>query len=114
MKTVIRFTGISSTILLLILLFSHPQTLPSFFLIVPFILIFIVLGGLVTLMMGLRGPVGKKEVRIGAVAASVPVSLLVLQSLGQLTIRDVLAIVALFIMAYFYVSRVNTSSTHRL
>ena len=36
-----------------------------------------------------------------------PVLLLALQSLGQLTVRDVVTLVVLFVVAHFYVSRLS-------
>jgi hypothetical protein len=38
---------------------------------------------------------------------ALPMLILVLQALGQLTIRDLLTIVALFAIAHFYLSRIT-------
>jgi phosphatidylglycerophosphate synthase len=38
-------------------------------------------------------------------AAALPVMLLALQSIGQLTIRDTITLIVIFVAGYFYVSR---------
>ena len=49
------------------------------------------------------------SMRIGMLTAGVPLALLVLQSIGQLTIKDVFALLAFLAVAYFYMSRTMTS-----
>jgi hypothetical protein len=77
-------------------------------LIVPFILLFLVLlaGGL--FIMSQFGVAPPRRRRIAAVLATAPVLLLVLQSLGQLTVRDTLGIFVLFSLTYFYIVRVTS------
>lgn len=105
MKLTPKITAASSSILLLFLFVTNPETVPSVLLIVPFVLLFISIAGCVPLVLGRVA--GQRVARAGVVAASVPVLLLVLQSLGQLTIRDILAVAALVSVAYFYVSRLG-------
>ena len=99
-------------IILLLLLLSSPSRLPSAVLIVPFLLLFIAIYVTVKEVMHLlRGGeqnkiVGMRASRprlIAGLVAGFPVLLLVLQSIGQLTAWDVLTVVALFIVAYFYI-----------
>ena len=102
-----KLTGLSSIILLLLLLSTDPQGLPSVVLVAPFILLFIAVSAAVSHALNTYGLFKQKRLRIGLVSAAIPVLLLVLQSLGQLTLRDTLAIFALFGVAYFYISRLG-------
>lgn len=111
MKSAFRITSVGSIILLVFLLATDPQRLPSVLLIVPFILLFIIIACGVALIPGLRGLPSSRMVKVGGTVAAVPVLLLVLQSLGQLTVRDVLAVVVLFGVAYFYMSRFGVRLT---
>ena len=106
MKFTLKAVVISSIILLLILLWTDPQELPSIILILPFVLIFIaLLAGIVTVLGLYGGLSGPRKLKVGLIGAAIPVIMLILQSLGQLTVRDVLAIFVLFGIAYFYISR---------
>jgi hypothetical protein len=107
MNRAAQITGISSTILLLTLLFTNPERLPSIFLMLPFGLLFIVLVSAIYYALGFLGIRPRARLRIGMAAAAVPVLLLVLQSLGQLTPRDTLVVCALGALAYFYSSKLG-------
>lgn len=90
---------------------TNPENLP----VAIFILVFLVLYGLSYSLIALLGlgahNVGlirwehKKIERTAAFAAVLPVFLLVLQSIGQLTARDVLLAVGLFGLLFMYISR---------
>jgi hypothetical protein len=110
MHSTLKLTGVSSIILLLLLLTTDPQKLPSIALVVPFVLLFISLASGFGFLVGLFGVSKKSRLRFGLLAGAVPVILLVLGSLGQLTLRDVLVILALFVVAYFYMSRLGVRS----
>lgn len=101
----------SSLVLLLVLLFTtDPSRVPSIILFLPFLLLF---GGLMTVilyLLGLKGLTGRKAMKVAGLCAGVPLSLLVLQSIGQLTLRDVLVITALFVVSYFYILRSPATS----
>ncbi len=105
MKKMTKLTGVSSIILLLFLLSTNPQNLPSILLVVPFIVLFVIILALVIGASGIYGGSTPGRLRVGVLAASAPVILLVLQSLGQLTVRDTLAVFVLFGVAYLYMSR---------
>lgn len=82
-------------------------------LIAPFVLIFVALLACIVAVLGTYEGISRsKRVRAGLVIASIPVILLVLQSLGQLTVRDVLAVFVLFGVVYFYLSRLNMRVTN--
>jgi hypothetical protein len=103
---------VGSTILLLILLTTDPRQIPSVVLVAPFLLIFVIVTATVAHLLGLYSLFERRRVRVGIVCAAIPVLLLVLQSLGQLTLRDTLALFALFAVAYFYISRLGVRPTN--
>ena len=96
--------------LLLLMISTQPGRLPSIMLILPFLLVFVVLVLLCIRVFRWQGLPQGKSIRLGFIGATLPVLLLVLQSLGQLTIRDFLTILALFVITYFYLSRVTRPS----
>jgi hypothetical protein len=97
------------TLLLAILLCgTNPTRMPPFILIVPFVLLFALLAGSAAHVLQKRRMSRTKSIRMGVFFAGLPISLLVLQSIGQLTPRDVITILALFAISYFYVLRANT------
>jgi len=89
----------------------RPQTLPVIGLIVPFVLLFAALFSLWDLMMALWARYVSRESPanlhryLGFVLCAGCVLLLVLQSLGQLTVRDVVTLVAVMILSYLYLVR---------
>jgi len=96
---------------LLIMFFGlDPNKIPSFALVLPFILLFALLFVGIAYLLELRGIGPKKRAKIAALCASLPILLLVLQSIGQLTVRDVLTMALLFVLSYFYISRATASS----
>lgn len=113
MKVHLKIALASSIILLLIFLTTSPEGLPPVLLTAPFLLLF------VALLFGALDVLGRWTVlrrsrnRIAVLIATAPVTLLVLQSLGQLTIKDVLVISVLFIVGYFYVSRFVAQPVNR-
>ena len=109
MKLTAKVAVLSSLMLLGIFLLTDPQQLPSVFLIAPFVLLFISFFSFVVFLLGTLSRITKPTgLKIGFTLAFLPVILLVLQSLGQLTIKDLLAIFALFGVAYFYIARFST------
>ena len=113
MTRALKITGACSIILLLLLLLSDPRNLPSVILIVPFALVFIILWLATTIFLDYYAFAKAKRARTGLIVAAIPVLLLGLQSLGQLTIRDTLAICILFVITYFYLSRFTASTADR-
>lgn len=112
MRTSLKITAVSSTILLLFLFATDPQKIPSALLIAPFILLFVAIASGVPFVLGAQQLSRRKTVKIGVVVAAISVILLGLQSLGQLTVRDVLAVTILFGVAYFYASRFGLRFTN--
>jgi hypothetical protein len=110
MTKITKIIGVSSIILLLILLTTNPKHLPSTFLIIPFALVFAILSAAVAFVVKYFGASKTTGIKVGLASASMPVLLLVMKSLGQLTIRDVLSLVVLFVVAYFYTSRFGLKS----
>jgi ABC-type spermidine/putrescine transport system permease subunit II len=106
----------------LFLMITEPSRLPSVLLIVPFAAIFACLYfTIMALVHFFRSEesetvVGLKVRRprlLAAVVAGFPVLLLVLQSIVQLTIWDVLITLIIFLLVYMYVSRSNVTFFNR-
>ena len=96
--------------LLLLMLFTEPAHLPPALLAAPFVLIFaVIVLGLVSILRW-QGVGAAKSTRLGLIGASLPMLILVLQAFGQLTLRDLLTILALFAITYFYLSRITKPS----
>jgi len=90
----------------------QPSNLPVVVLIVPFVLLFAAFYSLWNLLGLLRakyftqkGAIARPHRRLGLAICLSATLLLVLQSLGQLTLRDVLTVVAIIILGYLYVAR---------
>ena len=97
-------------IALLTLLFTtNPQSMPSFVLIIPFVLFFAILLFISFVSLRRNGMARRSSWGIAAFMALLPTLLLVFQSLGQLTSRDIITIFAFFVLAYFYLMRVRGS-----
>lgn len=98
--------------LLVLLLATDPTQMPSFVLILPFSLLFTIIW--LFTFSGFRetGFTRLRAIRLSMLFAGLPVSLLLLQSIGQLTIWDIITILAFFGLAYFYVSRLAVSSSN--
>src|SRR5882757_9421300 len=98
-------------ILLLLMISTEPARLPSAVLVLPFLLIFSLILLVFVSVLRWGGLAMASSLRLGLMAASLPMLILVLQSLGQLTLRDLLTIVALFAITYFYLSRVTRQTS---
>jgi hypothetical protein len=98
-------------ITLLVLLFTtDPQSTPSFVLIIPFVLIFTSLLFISFGTLRRRGMNKRSSWGVAAFIALLPTLLLVFQSLGQLTSRDIITIFAFFALTYFYLMRIRGSA----
>jgi hypothetical protein len=108
-RTIVILAG---CFLALIVLFftTDPNSVPSSILVLPFLLLFLLLLTAIYVLLQTRGVPSHKSLKIGALGAVAPLALLVLQSIGQLTVRDVLVLAALFGLSYFYISR-NAATT---
>ena len=103
-KKTIRLSLLAA-ILLALLLTTSPQKLPSFVLMLPFVMFF-TLVFYATKWIALKRPaIAARASRLAVLCASLPTLLVVLLSLGQLTIRDVATTAALFVLSYFYIAR---------
>lgn len=49
-----------------------------------------------------------KMIRLAAIGSIVPIFVLLLHSIGQLTVRDVLLVIIFFALLHFYFSRMNS------
>lgn len=90
-----------------ILLGTNPQNSSSIVLVLPFCLLFIACLVIVFTVMRRGGAARLRSMRVAFVSAGLPVSLLLLQSIGQLTARDIITISIFFGLAYFYISKLT-------
>jgi hypothetical protein len=110
MKRDLYIAGSCFILLLILFLGFDPNRLPSFLLFFPFILIFVFLLTLTVFLLQKMNMGRAKSLRVAMLCASIPTLLLVLQSIGQLTVRDVLTLSVLFVLSFFYITRAATSS----
>jgi hypothetical protein len=109
--------GLPLLIFMGFMLLTDPQKLPPVLLIVPFGLVFIAVMALVLgVIEALRQESGKvlgqamhRPRLLAALLAAFPTLLLVLQSIGQLSVWDIATATALLVLAYIYVSRSNVT-----
>lgn len=98
-------------VLALFMVATQPSKLPVVGLIVPFALLYMSLYHTWRLMSGLRlryilaDPERAPGRRVAIVVCLSVVLLIVLESLGQLTVRDVSTIGAIFALGYLYIAR---------
>lgn len=106
--------GIVSVVTIGFMFSTTPAKIPALLLVVPFFGIFIILFLLMVEVIRFLGPDGeagsavvrfRRPLLMAAVVAGFPVLLLVLQSIVELTVWDVLIAFAIVMMAYLYLSR---------
>lgn len=111
--------AVSWGLLLAFMVCLRPDTLGVIVLIIPFILLFFALFSLWKLLAMIWVRYTGKEYgvpkgrRLGVTVCSCVVLFLVLQSLGQLTVRDILTVVALAGIGYLYTLRVRSQGNNR-
>ena len=110
MNRLLAIAGVSLCILLTLLFTTDPNNIPSIILVAPFILLFVFLISLILFFLEKKEIAGRKALKIAGICTGIPLLLLVLQSIGQLTARDVLVLGALFVVSYFYILRSPTTS----
>lgn len=91
------------------LVFTNPSNLPVPFLIVPFLLLFVAIFMTVhyVLEAHLATIARKRRVVMAGVCATLPVLLLVFESIHQLSMKDFLITVALIVCVSFYMLRAD-------
>jgi hypothetical protein len=110
MKKTLIISSICLIATLFLFMITDPAQVPPAVLILPFLTLFITILAILALMFRWRGMSAGRSWRVGALCAAVPLSLLILQSIGQLTLRDILTVAALFLFSFFYISRTTTAS----
>lgn len=92
-------------------MFTNPRNVPSVLLIVGFVIIFAVIYVAVRFgirVAGFKSRLSNAQYKVLTLGgAGLPVILLALQSIGQLTIRDVVTILALFLAGSFYAMKLS-------
>jgi hypothetical protein len=106
-RRIVKLAGICFIVFLGFVLTTRPSDLPAPLLVVPFLLLF--LGLLLVsyvLLNGLRVMKGR-SLQFALLVAGFPTVLLALQSVGQLSWRDLITITVLFGVGYVYLSRMT-------
>jgi hypothetical protein len=88
----------------------NPQSAPSFVLILPFVLLAVLMYLALIYLFELQGISLQKRRRIAVLCTGLPMSFLVMQSIGQLTLRDVATISIVFLLSYFYILRMTSAT----
>lgn len=104
----LQLTALVWAALAAFLCLTGPDRLPVAALIAPFVLLFAALYGLWALLQRFSIKYlarGRPHARLGAVVCASTVLLLVLQSLGQLTLRDVVMVAAIVAVGSVYATR---------
>lgn len=91
------------------LLLTNPETLPIPLLIMPFLMVLFAIYRTTNLALGLGPrPMSPKRAKLmSGVIAILPTVLLILASIGQLTVRDSVIIFGLLILLTFYMRRLD-------
>lgn len=114
LKRYLIYTSIVVSGLIFVLLFVNPTSLPSSALFAVFALIYVSIAlSIICLLMIVRKIFERKWVtgiirRVGFSTALLPTFLLLLQSVGQLTVRDAVLACILTSLAYMYSHRMFT------
>jgi hypothetical protein len=96
---------------------STPNKLPVVLLIVPFVLLFVACYSTWGLLLQVRTRYfarTKPPRRLGVVVCMSVVLLLILQSLGQLTLRDIVTVAGIVLLGYLYAGRLNFDLPKRM
>jgi len=93
----------------LFLIVTNPQNLPIPFLMLPFLWLFLVLFITILFIERLILPTlsSRKKFIIAGIFSLVPMLLMVLQSIHQLTLKDILLVIGFVIISIFYLSRLD-------
>jgi|SRR5665213_356204 len=95
--------------LIALLSFTNPQRMPLTVLILPFILVFLILWiSISTVLRYFSTKLSvKKQRTLVSLLAAFPLFCLLLQSIGQFSIRDFITLTAFFIVLWFYINRTS-------
>jgi len=108
-RTQISTVILSYIILALLLLTTNPEKMPLPVIIIPFVVILICL--FLTINIIIRYVISdlkpKSRFRISLALSAFPVLIIVLQSVNQLTIKDTLITIGLFLLLIFYFKKVD-------
>lgn len=103
MRIKIKLLLASLTAFFIFLVFTNPETLPSVILVVPFLLLFTVFTLLFEII--LDKITRRKSMAVVLLLSGFLIIMLALQTLGQLTLRDIIMVTALFSVAFLYIYR---------
>lgn len=111
-KSTVRLSALA-VICILFFILVPPTAVPLVMLVIGFVMLGLLMYALIKLILVLTGlqvrlrPLQRRSVMLLGVC--LPLVLLMLQSLGQLTLRDALTLGGLFVIGVFYVLRLGSS-----
>lgn len=106
-RKTIYLAGICLAGLFALLLTTQPAQAPAPVLVMPFLLLFLFLAFVFYGIVRWRGVSGGRSMGLAFLLAGMPTILLALQSVGQLSWRDIVTIIVLFSVVYVYMSRMS-------
>jgi hypothetical protein len=114
--------GVMYVSIVIFLTATNPNKLPSVILVVPFMFFFLAFyASVMVVLASVRDRrrqtiIGMQVLRpkiVACLVAGFPVLLMVLQSIGQLTVKDVIMTAIICMISYFYVAKFSTSFSGR-
>lgn len=102
-----KLVCLTLALLALLLFFTSPTELAIPILITPFLLLFVSLFLILQIILERLARNSPHNARTALIVTCLPILLLALQSVGQLTLRDVLTVGLLFLVGYFYLHRAS-------
>lgn len=102
-KLIASIFSVSLLAFIALLIQTNPTNLSSTILLIPFALLFLIIWSGSVAILRVSGMGKARAAKLSIVLASVPASLLLLQSIGQLGPWDIVTVAALAVIAYFYI-----------
>lgn len=107
-RRILQLVGALLVVLFVLLFTTQPASIPPVLLVAPFVLLFGSLALVLYVGMRTRMPRGR-SLWLSLLCAAALIMLLALQSLGQLSWRDAVTVVVIFVVAYIYITRMAIS-----
>lgn len=99
--------AVSTLLLGLALSTTHPAKVSLTLVMAPFLLMFVSLASALLLVISIRRDIARQHLVLAVVIGALPVVLLVMKSIGQLGVKDIIIAASLLILGWVYITRVN-------
>jgi len=104
-----RINSVAVAALAILFTTTKPDSLPIALIVAVMAAIVWLVFALVRSVLGLAGFEGRRQIALSVASTSIIGMIIILQAAGQLTLRDFLGFVTVFIIGYLYVSRFSVS-----